>query len=150
MVGSVRAGYERSESELSESTMTSLFLSPRLPFPSFSLSPSHPTKLPVVDENLNDSARSLVPRHRFSVSPSSLSGEFSRKLSERCPEVWSFPMNIGRSINFKTRERRSPSFRLQARRNIVVNFRDLDPGDVIITELNPNVGAARLPPTYEV
>lgn len=56
--------------------------------------------------------------------------------------------SVGRLI--LKRERRSPSFRLQARRNIVVNFRDPDPSDVIITELNPNVGAARLPPTYEV
>jgi len=83
---------------------------------------------------------------RLPASPLSL----SRETESACPRTPSGSSVVPRwtSVGRLILKRESPSFRLQAR-NIIVNFRDPELG-VIITELNPNVGATRLPSTYKL
>lgn len=66
----------------------------------------------------------------------SLRGILRKCLSENVVRKFGrFPMNIGRSINFKTSERRDRS--VCRRVTSSLTFGTLDSGDVIITELNP-------------
>lgn len=71
----------------------------------------------------------------------SLRGILQKRFSENIVRKFGrSPMNIGRSINFKTSEPAESVVSFAGMRNIVVNFRDPgDSDDVIITELNPNV-----------
>lgn len=75
--------------------------------------------------------------HRFPVSPSFLSGEFYESVYPRnvVRKFSRSPMNIGRSINFKTSDqvRRSVCRRVTSS----LTFGTLDSSDVIITELSP-------------
>ena len=124
-------GYERGESELSERKRVR-----RRIISSFFLFPRPMRRCWWKFERFYSVAR--FTSRRFSVSPSFLSGEFSESVYPRnaSRKFGHSPMNIGRSINFKTDESESvvPFCR---RVTSSLTFGTPDSNDVIITELNP-------------
>lgn len=114
---------ERGESELSESTSTI----------SFFLSPAPLMKIWTI---LLGRSFHVTPFLRISFI--SLRGILQKRLSENVVRKFGrSPMNIGRSINFKTSERRGVCRSVCRRVTSSLTFGTLDSSDVIITELNP-------------